>query len=839
MENRLYSECHFWSSTSTRVICSLYDCTLTERSNTVPHQPKHSKDLKRVFVVVSHEMMHVPPQEQQQPHAMIERSEIPIFSMTIREKLNHIPTTCEPPQSRLLPRRRRVRYCSVSHYPFFTTSITARIWMMLLWLLLVGSVPSINAQHYQAPPPPSSCDNPPSKSPNYAWEAWNSYEILGLEDPSSSSFSLSASALQKRQEHRTTLTHKDIRKAYRKQAQQWHPDKINNNNNNVNNSTSTTAGTATMISMEESNARFAKINEAQTVLSNPEAKLEYDNYLRYCEASHQQQTSSLKQRRYHDYTDWASSFFSQFSTPRNPFDVFFGSGGGGGPTTYNNDDDYAQYDSYFYGNQQQQQSPPPQQQQRQHSYGRPVRVYESQDIVYHATVGREVVRVTHTEEYAAENDGRFYYCVMAQDFVQVYDPYRGGFVLQPVTPQPYLLDEGWKSRPSQGRTKFTPPPPPPRQQQQQQQQQYSPKHEHYAFQSSHSISVGDVLTPNSPLLTSPNGRYYAGLSPDCQLLIFSDKSPSGKNKRQKQQSRNGSDDREDDKDDELIWSSPPMSPQLQQQQRQQRTQGQCFVMLRDNHLIVALGTPERPSHLLWYSDPDPRGPQSRQHGDNTKKYTSSQDSLDPIYMAQLDNDGSLAVYRIETVPQVVSHEYFYTNNDNNSKTPWTHFVSAALFGYPPRTKAAKAWVATRQWVASLVLAREYSGQFVRHKTCIHATGPMGCFRSARRLHQFARDGTFHVHRIVTKLDHALDQIITFLVQDEDDSEDDDEESIYHKVFSRSSNSNNNDENDKEDLLDRVVRKFYELKEETTLWARQSVRVVREKFLDRLQAAGFP
>jgi curved DNA-binding protein CbpA len=710
--------------------------------------------------------------------------------------------------------------------------------MMLLWLSLVASIPSIHAQQYQAPPP-SSCDNP-AKSPKYAWEAWNSYEILGLEDPTSS-FSLSSSALQKRQEHRTTLTHKDIRKAYRKQAQQWHPDKINNNNSN-NNSTSTSTGPTTMISMEESNARFARINEAQTVLSNPEAKLEYDNYLRYCEASNQQQSSSSTsmKRRYNDYSDWASSLFSHFSTPRNPFDMFeeYFFGSGVGPTTYNddhNDDDYSQYDSYFYGNQQQER-----QRQSQHAYGRPVRVYESQDIVYHASLGREVVRVTHTEEYAAdrnEDDGRFYYCVMAQDFLQVYDPHRGGFVLQPVTQQPYLLEEGWKSRPSQGRTKFTPPPPRQQQQQQQnQQQQYSPKQDHYAFQSSNTILVGDILTPNSPLLTSPNGRYYAGLSPNCQLLIFSDKSSSGKNKQQ-QQARDGSDDSEDDKDDDLIWSSPQLSPQLQQQQRQQHTQGQCFVMLRDNHLIVALGTPERPSHLLWYSDPDPRGPQSQQQqGGNTKKYTSSQDSLDPIYMAQLDNDGSLAVYRIETVPQV-THEYFHTNDEGDKdaepKTPWTHFVSAALFGYPPRTKAAKAWVATRQWVVSLVLAREYSGQFVRHKTCIHATGPMGCFRSARRLHQFARDGTFHVHRIVTKLDHALDQIITFLVQD--DSDDDDDETIYHRVFSRS----NTDESDKEDLLDRVWRKLYELKEETTLWARQGVRVVREKFLDRLQAAGFP
>lgn len=787
--------------------------------------------------------MHGQQQQQQQPETMIQRSAKDTFSTNQREDMNHITATSEPPQGRLLPhsssspprRRERVRYLSVSNSTYCATSPSIRLGVIvLLWLILVGSVPSIHGQPYQAPP--QSLDNP-TESTKYSWEDWNSYEILGLEDPSSSSLSVSSSALQKRQEYRTTLTHKEIRKAYRKQAQKWHPDKINNNSNNSN--STTTTGTTPMISVEESNARFARINEAHTVLTNPEAKLEYDNYLRYCEASHQQQSSSSSSTssRYDDYSDWASSLFSQFSSPRNPFDMFeeyfFGSGG---PTKYdnNNDDDednYAQHDSYFYGNHH------GQQRQQQHSYGRPVRVYESQDIVYHANLGREVVRVTQTEEYAPdkkEEDGRFYYRVMAQDFLQVYDPYRGGLILQPVTQQPYLLDEGWKFRPSHGRTKFVPPP---RQQQQQQNpQQFSQKHDHYSFQSSHTILVGDVLTPNSPLLTSPNGRYYAGLSPECQLLIFSDHSSSGKHKQQQQQQqpRDGS---EDDKDDELIWSSPPLSPQLQQQQRQQRSQGQCFVMLRDTHLIVALGTPERPSHLLWYSDPDPRGPQPQQHGSNDKKYTSSHNSLDPAYVAQLDNDGALAVYRIETVPQFLN-EYFPTNDkedkEDEPKTPWAYFVSAALFGHPPRTKAAKAWVATRQWVASLVLAREYSGQFVRHKTCIHATGPMGCFRSARRLHQLARDGTFHVHSIVTKFDHALDQMITFFVQD--DSEED-EENIYHRVFS--SRNNNNNDSDKQDLMDRVLRKLYELKEEATLWARQGARVVREKFLDRLQAAGFP
>lgn len=125
----------------------------------------------------------------------------------------------------------------------------------------------------------------------YEWEDWDYYTILGLatsdadDDGSSSNMN---------------YTPKDIRKAYRKQAQMWHPDKIlhrqqqqdENNTANKDGTTTTTSTTASASQLEESNARFARIAEAYKVLSNEEEKQAYDLYLR------RQQQQLTKQQQY-------------------------------------------------------------------------------------------------------------------------------------------------------------------------------------------------------------------------------------------------------------------------------------------------------------------------------------------------------------------------------------------------------------------------------------------------------------------------------------------------------------------------------------------------------------
>jgi len=73
---------------------------------------------------------------------------------------------------------------------------------------------------------------------NYDWESWTHYEILEIDAKST-----------------------EIKKAYRKQAQLWHPDKLRHNET---------------VDVEESNARFARIAEAYDTLSDPIKRQEYD-----------------------------------------------------------------------------------------------------------------------------------------------------------------------------------------------------------------------------------------------------------------------------------------------------------------------------------------------------------------------------------------------------------------------------------------------------------------------------------------------------------------------------------------------------------------------------------
>jgi len=87
---------------------------------------------------------------------------------------------------------------------------------------------------------------------SYEWESWNHYEILDLATQVSSS-------KRQKQKHKH-ISLQDIRKAYRRQAQLHHPDKVKTRN----------------CTKEESNSRFARIAEAYDVLSNEDSRREYD-----------------------------------------------------------------------------------------------------------------------------------------------------------------------------------------------------------------------------------------------------------------------------------------------------------------------------------------------------------------------------------------------------------------------------------------------------------------------------------------------------------------------------------------------------------------------------------
>ena len=637
---------------------------------------------------------------------------------------------------------------------------------LVLLFTQVCMLPSCDGQQQRQ----YSCKDLSDTNANYEWENWNFYEILGLEDPpSSNKKSSSSKSRRKAQGQRQKFDAKDVKKAYRKQAQQWHPDKIS----------SSSSAPETNITVEESNARFAKIADAYSILSNVESKEEYDNYLKHCEEDRGQSSSSSSSSSNdnNSFEDWASSIFSKFTNGgqmRNPFELFEELVFGGGKGDGDDDDDYMFYDSYFfdadmandYGyNRQQQYRGGSSGQQSSQSY-------QTQSVAYDMYSGKECIRISKIEEYKIasnrQRQQRIFYRVIVQDFSQVYDPYERSMALQATTAQPYILDEGWTT--SSSTTSMA--------------SSMSQSSNKYV------LLPGMVVThDDSIVLRSPNGRYYSGLSSDCQLLTFAAMRGSSLFGEAAEE------------DEELIWRSNTMIPyhQIQQQQRKQHVD--CFASLKDGHLIIAGGTsPDNMSSLLWYSNPDP---QNSNGSSRSGRFRHGRDtsSLGPTYATQLDNDGSLVVYRIEImIPSSRG------NDDDDTG------INVLLPNINDEIRNL------------LHQSREYSKQFVIYKTCIHATGPMGCNRLGRRLYQSIRDARYTVLLAWKTIDHVIDRFVLWLAdQDEHDE-------YYGSGFFRS-NYYYQDTDDRS-VLDKVWGKIRRIQRETSTMARQSAEMFRERVLSR-------
>lgn len=97
-----------------------------------------------------------------------------------------------------------------------------------------------------------------------------------------------------------TATKDDIRKAYRKLALKWHPDKNPNN-------------------MEEANKRFKEISEAYEVLSDEGKRRMYDQYGK-------DGPRRMKAGRKEDFFDISNLGTFSFRDPFDVFKEFFGSG---------------------------------------------------------------------------------------------------------------------------------------------------------------------------------------------------------------------------------------------------------------------------------------------------------------------------------------------------------------------------------------------------------------------------------------------------------------------------------------------------------------------------------
>lgn len=322
----------------------------------------------------------------------------------------------------------------------------------------------------------------------------------------------------------------------------------------------------------------------------------------------------------------------------------------------------------------------------------PVRTEETQERLYDPYTGQEILRVHTTEEFEPNKDGRFRYRVVVQDYVERLSRLHG-WEYHPVS-SPVVVEEGYREEMDMLRDDREQP---------------------------DTLHPNEFMTKQSKPMVSANGKYYAGLTADCDLIVVSDGSNSGRS------------------EDKVKWSSGTFVPP---------TAAECFLSLQGPYLVLALGTAEHPGQILWNSDvPD-------------NIYLEESDMRrgrgpSPVYFVQLDNDGSLVVYSKKIVPK----KSF--NNDQTGSRKGKFF---------PR-KAQQMWRGVTIWVKSKVLQKS-KDQIHAHVTtddvCIFATGPAGCNSSARKLLHLAHGARVGVKRTVRKIDATIDSIFELFMDDEDE-----------------------------------------------------------------------
>jgi curved DNA-binding protein CbpA len=569
------------------------------------------------------------------------------------------------------------------------------------------------------------------------WERLNYYQLLDLvdnnngKDKDKNSRSLLRWNGWNRKSNEmadtSSIDAKQIRKAYRRAAQLYHPDK---------------ASPSQSLSFEESNARFAKIAEAYEILSDPTRRKEYDTYLDHCFRHKRMMEEanagpSLKQRFSNLFDSVISvdpfALFDDLFAAREGEDESFGYGfNSNGRFDPNGDDHFSQYhdESKIEGD-----------------YSEPSQVYQQQENLFDPMTGDVVVRISQTEEYSSgpsgsssssQNPGKYFYRVVSQDFKQRVDPYTGDVLLIPLT-HPYLQEEGHRRHGDDETTQQpsspfmfgsnsnhdapTPPPPP--------------------LESI--LHSWEVMTPNSKLLVSPNGKYVAGLSPDCELLVMVD-------------------DDDVQQGDGIVWSSTQngggKSLLGSSMYGHNSNANQCFAILKGPHLIVALGGSLGHSHpvatgndrILWYSDGEDDESAS---GSGDDAYFDYEDEFGMrhrrprSYLAQLDNDGAITIYSVWSLPQPTGSAVASARDMLHGRVQAREYGHLYYPLFPPSSSSRPM------------------GPPVVYKRCIYSTSRLGCSRVGRRLVQLSLEMYFRIKGILSRFNHATDAWLDLIYEEDD------------------------------------------------------------------------
>jgi curved DNA-binding protein CbpA len=654
----------------------------------------------------------------------------------------------------------------------------------------------------------------PEEPTTYDWERLNYYQLLGLTEDDD----VKKKKKRKKKGHAPAsndsgppITSKEIRKAYRKQAQKFHPDKQVSkkkaSSENETQSSSSTTTTSKAISLEESNARFAKIAEAYEFLLDDTKRKDYDLFLEYCHNTeivtddevHEGRLSTVLKKRFH-------GLFDDLGLSRDPFkvfkDVFFG-GEDNDDNAYFDPNDPFSHLRYENNPQRhpQHQEHHPNNEQPYEPQEDPLRVFHDKRFMYDPSTGENVVRVLQTEEYPPSNSREaprgnatstssslFYYRIIAQDFQETYDPYNAKQAYVPIT-EPYLQEDGFRTA-SASRDQGT-----------------------TASKSSSStvesiLHPWEMLTPRSKPMVSPNKRYIAGLTPDCELLVMinPDRFDGNETDSDTKGYRGGSSSyHHNDAPPEIIWST----------QRPYGTNGyaadHCYALLKGPHLVVTVGAnPQQPgsshhnSRILWHSDGRNDEDDSRQGYYEYEDEFGFWHKRQRSYLAQLDNDGSLTVYSVWSVPKDEedhkreqqqqhyssrrSSSHHYNNQHQHQHQHQNHrlfhhhhhAVDEHLKQKPKVLVSNVAKAARDMWHGRIATKNEYDHLYSKtssltYKRCVYSTAThsrnlppnIGCYRVSRKMTQLGVEATLAVRKLVFEINRWADAWLDLIYEEDD------------------------------------------------------------------------
>ena len=349
------------------------------------------------------------------------------------------------------------------------------------------------------------------------------------------------------------------------------------------------------------------------------------------------------------------------------------------------------FEDFFYGHTETGRRQPPKKE-------KPLRVVETREMLYSPTTSQPILRVYQTEEYKPNRKGKCFYRVIAQDYMEQYDQYSGQWHYQPIS-KPTVMEEGYRDLSEIDRRQVD------------------------------SILYGrEFMTPANKPLKSENGRYTAGLTPECELVVVEH-------------------DIFDEDDDRIIWSSDTYVPPSHL-----RKNG-CFMGMQGPLVVLSLGSPEYQGPILWTSEVS----DDVWLEDERIRFKGG---LDPQYFVRLEDDGNLVVYSERIVSDRQQPDYV---NEFHAHP-----------GY--NTRAAKAWRSVRQWFRKRLSSIDDDENFTHahgesystRTFCLYATGPAGCNRPGRKILRLASNISRGFKNTVKHLDQKLDDFIERIREDDDE-----------------------------------------------------------------------